>query len=74
MDLWDWSLQATSDTRCKSGYRVLRAAMSTLQFLFSYSRGKIILNQADNLGKTLQNPSVSAAQGHEIAHLLIVPL
>ena len=48
--------------------------MSTFQFLFSYSRGKIIIKQADNLGKTLQNPSVSAAQGHEIAHLLIVPL
>ena len=48
--------------------------MSTFQFLFSYSRGKIIIKQADNLGKILQNPSVSAAQGHEIAHLLIVPL
>ena len=42
--------------------------------MFSCSVGKIILKQAYILGKSLQNPSVSAAQGHEIAHILIVPL
>ena len=48
--------------------------MSTFQFLFSCSLGKIILKQADNLSKTLQNLSISAAQGQEIAHLVIETL
>ena len=53
---------------------ILSCVILTFQFLFSCSVGKIILKQTNNLGKCLQNPSVSAAQGHEIAHILIVPL
>ena len=45
--------------------------MSTFQFLSNYSFGKIILKQADNLSKTLQNQSISTGQGQEIAHLFI---
>ena len=69
MDLWDWSRQATSD---KSRLQGVKAVTSTSQFLFNCSHGnKIILKQAYNLSKTLQNPSISAAQGQEIAHLVI---
>ena len=56
MDLWEWSLQATSDTEL-------------FQLLFSYSPGKIILKQTDNLSKISPKTSISAAQGREIAHL-----
>ena len=52
----------------------VKAVMSTFQFLFSCSLGKMILKQADNLSKTLQNLSISAAQGQEIAHLVIETL
>ena len=45
--------------------------MSTFQFLFSCSLSKIILRPADNLNKTLQNLSISVAQGQEIAYLVI---
>ena len=48
--------------------------MSTLQLLFSCTLGKIILKQIDSLSKTLQNPSILAAQGQEIAHLVIETL
>ena len=71
MDLWDWSRQATSDTVIKSRLQGVKAVTSTFQFLFNFSHGKIILKQADHLSKTLQNPSISAAQGQEIAHLVI---
>ena len=63
MDLWDWSLQATSDTEIKGRLQGVNAVMSTFQFLFSCSLGKIIVKQADNLSKILQNPSISAARG-----------
>ena len=71
MDLWDWSFQVTSDRDMKASLQNVKAVMSTLQLLFSCSLGKMILKRADSLGKTLQNPSVSAAQGQEIAHLVI---
>ena len=74
MDLWDWSLQATSDTEMKARLQGVKAVMSTSQFLFSCSLGKITFKQADNLNKTLQYPSISAAQGQEIAHLEIETL
>ena len=41
---------------------------------FSCLLGKAILKQTDNLSKTLQNPSISATQGQEIAHLVIETL
>ena len=66
MDLWDWSLQTTSDTEIKARLQVVEAVMSTFQFLFSCSLSKIILNQADNLSKTLQNPSISATQDKKL--------
>ena len=55
----------------KARLQGVNAVMSTFQFLFSCSLGKIILKQTDNLSKTLQNPSISPAQGQEIAHLVI---
>ena len=48
--------------------------MWTFQFLFSCSLGKKILKQTDNLSKTLQNLSISTAQGQEIAYLVIETL
>ena len=74
MDLWDWSFQATSDRDIKTRFQNVKAVMSTLQLLFSCTLGKIILTQIDSLSKTLQNPSILAAQGQEIAHLVIETL
>ena len=72
MNIWDWSLQATSETEMKTRLQGVKAVMSTFQFLFSCSHDKIILKQADNLSKTLQNPSsILAAQEQEIAYLVI---
>ena len=48
--------------------------MSTFQFLFSCYLGKITLKQTNNLSKSLQNPSISAAQGQEIPHPVIETL
>ena len=70
MDLWDLYLQANSDTEMKGRLQGVKAAISTFQFLFSCSLGKRILKQADNLSKTLQNPWISAAQGHWTFHLV----
>ena len=74
MDLWAWSLQATTDTEMKAKLQSVKAVTSTLQFLFSCSLGKVILKQAINLSNTLQNPSISVTQGQEVAHMVIETL
>ena len=70
MDLCGWSLQDTSETVMKARLQSVKAVMSTFQFLFSCSLGKIILKQTDNLSKTLQSPSISSVQGQKIANLV----
>ena len=41
----------------------MKAKVPNFQFLFSCLLGKIILKETDNLNKTLQNATISAAQG-----------
>ena len=41
MDLWDWSLQATSNTEMKVRLQGVKAVISTSQFLFK--EGYLIL-------------------------------
>ena len=52
MNLWGWSLQATSDTKMKAWLQGVKAVMPTLQFLLNCPLGKIILKQTHNLSKT----------------------
>ena len=53
----------------KAKLQNVKAVMSTLQLLFNRTLGKTLLKQTDSLSKTLQNPSISAAQGQQIVHL-----
>ena len=48
--------------------------MNTFNFLFGCLLGKTILKQTDNLSKSLQIPTLSAAEGQEIAQDVIVTL
>ena len=63
MDLWDMRQVSPSYTEMKARSQVVKTVIWTFQFLFSSSLGKITLKQADTLGKTLQNLSISATQG-----------
>ena len=45
--------------------------MLTFQFLFGVSLGAAILSRSDNLSKTLQHVSLSAAKGHHMAKLTL---
>lgn len=63
MDLWYCSLQATSDKDMKAKVQNVKAVMSNFQFSFSRFLVKMMLKETDNLNKTLQNPTISDAQG-----------
>ena len=60
MDLWDMRQVSPSYTEMKARSQV-KTVISTFQFLFSSSLGKITLKQAES--KTLQILSISATQG-----------
>ena len=65
MELWDWSLTVTR-VEMKAGTRGIKSMMITFDFYFGCSLGEQLLRQIDNLGRTLQDSSTSAAQGKNL--------
>lgn len=48
--------------------------MKTFDYLFGMVLGERLLKHTDNLSKTLQNPSLTASEGQQIAQLTIETL
>ena len=63
MELWEWSIQVLKDTEIKARVIGVQAVMPSFNFLFGCSLGAIILKQADNLSRALQNSTISASRG-----------
>ena len=74
MDLWDWSLENVKLTEMKGRINGAKSKMKTFDFLFGCVLGKTILKQTDNLSKSLQSPTLSAAEGQEIAQDVVMTL
>ena len=67
IELWEWSLEHVKLTEMRGRILGAQSKMNTFDFLSGYLLGKIILKQTDNLSKSLQSPTLSAAEGQEIA-------
>ena len=52
----------------------MHAQIKRFEFLFGVVLGEIILRHTDNLSKTLQAKALSAAEGQEIASMVVVTL
>ena len=74
MELWEWSLEHAKLTEMRGRILGAQSKMNTFDFLFGCLLGKIILKQTDNLSKSLQSPTLSAAEGQEIAQDVIMTL
>ena len=70
-ELWEWSLNNTNDTELKARIIGVKTMMTKFDFLFGCIMGKTLLNQADNLSKTLQNPKLSALEAQTISRITI---
>ena len=68
MELWEWSIDNLKDTEMKARVRGVKSYMETFDFLFCCSLGERLLKQTDNLSRELQNSTISAAQGQQLAH------
>ena len=74
MELWDWSLSVLQDTEMKIRIRGVQSMMIQFSFYFGCSLGERRLKQTDNLSRALQSSSISAAQGNQLAQLVVKTL
>jgi len=71
---WEEALQVTQDTESKARIQGVAAQMRTFPFLFGSMLGELILKHTDNLSRTLQHVSMSAAEGQQVASMTIATL
>ena len=50
------------------------ACMKSFDFFFGASLGELLLSHSDNLSKTLQSSTMSAAEGQRIANMTVTTL
>ena len=68
---WEESLESRLDTEVKARVVGVKAQMETFSFFFGVCLGERILRHADNLSKTLQSSSISAAGGQKVSGLTL---
>lgn len=73
-DTWEVSLESRLDTEMKARLLGVRAQMELFDFLYGICLGKLVLKHADNLSKTLQSATISAAEGQRVAELTLCVL
>ena len=63
--LWEESLDFVKKTKMRSRIEGVSSCMRSFNFFFGVSLGKLLLRHSDNLSKTLQASSMSAAEGQK---------
>ena len=71
---WEQAMEDTTDTEIKARILGVSTQMSKFDFLFGIVLGQLILGHSDNLSKTLQKKTCSAAEGQEVAQMVIITL
>ena len=73
-ETWEISISNIKDTEMKSRIIGVSTQMETFKYLYGIMLGHLILSHSDNLSRTLQKSNISAAEGHEVAHVVVQPL
>ena len=69
-EFWDEARDITSDSENHARITGVKAQMEKFDFLFVLCLGDCILRHTNNLSKTLQSPSLSAADSQQLAQLI----
>ena len=72
--IWEVALQATTDTETKARIQGVAAQMITFTYLVRSMLCELVLKHADNLSRTLQHASMSAAEGQQITTMTVATL
>jgi hypothetical protein len=67
LELWEESQRGHLDGEMKSRIVGVETLTHTFDFLFGVFLGELILRHSDNLSKTLQQKTLSAAEGQQLA-------
>ena len=70
-ETWEEAVEVVCDTEMKARICGVSAAMKTFDYLFGAMLGEIILRHSENLSRTLQQHSISAAEGQQVARMTI---
>ena len=68
---WEEAMDIARDTETKARIGGVAAQMTKFDFLFGVILGELLLCHTDNLSKTLQNKSTSAAEGQHVGRMVI---
>lgn len=71
---WEESVDVVKDTEMKSRIIGVATQMETFDYLYGVMLGQMILCHSDNLSRTLQKRDISAAEGQEVAEIVVQTL
>ena len=71
LQVWQEALDGSLDGEMRARIIGVEAQMMKFDFLFGVCLGSLILRHSDNLSKTLQHKTLSAAEGQRIAKLTV---
>ena len=71
LNVWEEALESSLDSETRARIVGVEAQMAKFDFLYGVSLGALVLSHSDNLSKTLQHKSMSAAEGQHIAQLTL---
>ena len=71
LEVWNDSLSSRLDGEMRARIIGVNTQMYTYDFLFGISLGNLLLRHTDNLSKSLQKKSLSAAEGQRLAYLTL---
>ena len=71
LSTWDEAVDVVADTESKARINGVSAQMKTYDFVFGATLGEMILRYSDNLSQCLQKKTISAAEGQQVARMVI---
>ena len=71
LGVWEEAQRGHLDGEMKAPIVGVETLMHSFDFLFGVFLGELILRHSDNLSKTLQHKTLSAAEGQQIARLTV---
>ena len=73
LGVWEESMNSQIDSEMKARIIGIETQMLTFNFLLGISLGTLILQHSDNLSKSLQHDTITAAEGQQLAKLIGCP-
>lgn len=68
---WEEAIAVVKDSESKAWIHGVSAQMKKFDYLYGNTLGELVLRHSDNLSRTLQNKSLSAAEGQQAAKMTV---